>query len=317
MASHIARQVAARARTPAVPADVPILASKIAAPSVPDRAVPRPRITKLIAQGRRWCRLTVITAPAGAGKTTALALWAAAGPGTVAWITVDDWDNRPGIFWAHVVAALRRSGAAVPEVLHATRGQEAGHLFLPGLAAALAAQDPPVTLVLDDLHLLTCSKVLDGLDYILRNTGSGLRLVVSARTDPLPLHRYRLAGELTEIRVSDLAFTVAEAGLLLARYGCTLTADPLECLTQRTQGSAAGLRLTAVSMETHPDPDQFVTGLITDDSVLAGYLSAEVLNTQPPEVRDALQAPASWSRPAARRPPNGPEISRPREPWRP
>ncbi len=288
MASHIAKQVAARARRPAVRADVPTLASQITAPGVPDWAVPRPRITKLIAQGRRWCRLTVITAPAGAGKTAALALWAAAEPGTVAWITVDDCDNRPGIFWAHVVAALRRSGVAVPEALPATRGQQAGHLFLAGLAAALAAQDPPVTLVLDDLHLLTGPKVLDGLDYILRNTGSGLRLVVSARTNPLPLHRYRLAGELTEIRASDLAFTVAEAGLLLARHGCTLTADPLECLTRRTQGSAAGLRLAAVSMETHPDPDQFVTGLITDDSVLAGSLAAEVFNTQPPEVRDVL-----------------------------
>ena len=81
------------------------------------------------------------------------------------------------------------------------------------LAAALAAQDPPVTLVLDDLHLLTDPRVLDGLDYLLRNAGPGLRLVVSARMDPLlPLHRYRLAGELAEIRASDLAFSIAEAG---------------------------------------------------------------------------------------------------------
>jgi LuxR family transcriptional regulator, maltose regulon positive regulatory protein len=179
MASYIAKQLAARARRPAVPADVPILTSQITAPGVPDWAAPRPRITKLIAQGRRWCRLTVITAPAGAGKTTALVVWAAAAPGTVAWITVDVCDSRPGVFWAHVVAALRRSGVAVPEALRATHGREAGHLFLLGLAVALAAQDPPVTL---------------GLDYVLRNTGSGLRLVVSVRMDPLPLHRYRLAG---------------------------------------------------------------------------------------------------------------------------
>ena len=81
--------------------------------------------------------------------------------------------------------------------------------------------------------------MLDGLDYVLRNAGSGLRLVVAARMDPLPLHRYRLAGELTEIRASDLAFTVAEAGLLLARHGSTLPADSLECLTRRTEGWAA------------------------------------------------------------------------------
>ena len=88
-------------------------------------------------------------------------------------------------------------------------------MFLLRLAAALAAQNPPVTLVLDDFHLLTDPKVLDGLDFVLRNAGPGLRLVVSSRMDPLlPLHRYRLAGELTEIRASDLAFSIAEAGLL-------------------------------------------------------------------------------------------------------
>ena len=156
------------------------------------------------------------------------------------------------------------------------------------LAAALAAQDPPVTLVLDDLHLLTDRTVLDGLDYVLRNTGSGLRLLVAARMDPLPLHRYRLAGELAEIRASELAFTIAEAGELMARHGSTLTADSLECLTRRTEGWAAGLRLAAISMDTHPDPDQFVKELITDDSAVTGYLVAEVLNPQPPAVRDVL-----------------------------
>jgi ATP/maltotriose-dependent transcriptional regulator MalT len=162
-------------------------------------------------------------------------------------------------------------------------------VFLLRLASALAAQDPPVTLVLDDLHLLTDPKVLDGLDYLLRNAGPGLRLVVSARMDPLlPLHRYRLAGRLTEIRAGDLAFTVAEAGELLARHGHTLTADSLKCLTRRTEGWAAGLRLAAISMGTHPDPDQFARELITDDSALTGYLVEEVLNTQPPEVRDFL-----------------------------
>ena len=176
-----------------------------------------------------------------------------------------------------------------PAALPAARGREGDHVFLLGLAAALAAQDPPVTLVLDDLHLLTDPEVLDGLDYVLRNTGPGLRLVVAARMDPpLPLHRYRLAGELTEIRASDLAFTIAEAGLLLARHGSTLTADSLERLTRRTEGWAAGLRLAAISMGTHPDPDQFVTELITEDSALTGYLVEEVLNTQPPAVRDVL-----------------------------
>ncbi len=250
MATNGAVQVAAQARRPAVSAGVPILASKITAPSVPDWALPRPRITKLIARGTRWCPLTVLTAPAGARKTMALTLWAAARPGPVTWVCLDEYDNRPGVFWAYVVAALRQSGVAVPGALPAARGPDAGRVFLLWLASVLAGQDPPVTLVLDDLHLLTDPAVLDGLAYVLRNAGSGLRLVASARADPLPLHRYRLGGELTEIRASDLAFTTAEAGELLGRHGITLTADSIECLTRRTEGWAAGLRLAALSMGT-------------------------------------------------------------------
>jgi len=155
MTTQVARQAGARARRAAVYAGLPTLAAKITAPGVPDWALPRPRITKLIAQGRRWCPLTVVTAPAGVGKTMALALWAAAEPGPVAWASLDEFDNQPGIFWTYAVAALRRSGVAVPEALPAAaRGQAAGHIFVLRLAVALAAQGPPVTLVLDDLHLL-------------------------------------------------------------------------------------------------------------------------------------------------------------------
>ncbi len=288
MAAHVTKQATTRARRSAVSADVPILASKITPPGVPDWALPRPRITKLIAEGRRWCPLTVVTGPPGAGKTMALALWAAAEPGTVAWVGVDEFDNRPGVFWSYVVAALRRSGVALPAALPAARGPDAGHGFLLGLALARAGQDPPVTLVLDDLQRLTDPRLLDGLGYLLRNTGAGLRLVVSARMDPLPLHRYRLAGELTENRASDLAFSTADAGLLLGRHGRTMPADLVECLTRRTEGWAAGLRLAAISMGTHRDPDQFVTELITQDSVLTGYLVAEGLSTQSPEALDVL-----------------------------
>jgi LuxR family maltose regulon positive regulatory protein len=271
---------------------MPVLASKITAPGVPGWAVPRPRITRLIAEGTRWCPLTVVTGPAGAGKTMALALWAAAEPGPVAWVCLDDYDNRPGVFWSYVIAALRRAGISVPRALPtAARGQAADHLFLLRLASALAAQNPPVTLAVDDLHLLTEPRLLDGLDFVLRNVGTGLRLVVASRTDPLlPLYRYRLAGELAEIGASDLAFSTAEAGLLMAQHGSTLSADSLERLTRRTEGWAAGLRLAAISMDTHRDPDRFVTELITEDSALTSYLVEEVLNTQPPQVREVLLA---------------------------
>jgi LuxR family maltose regulon positive regulatory protein len=290
MATYAAEQVAAPASRPAASAGIPILASKITVPGVPDWTVPRPRITKLIAEGTRWCPLTVVTGPPGAGKTMALALWAAAEAGRVAWVSLDDYDNQPGVFWAYVAAALRRSGAAVPGTPFAPpRGRAADHAFVLRLASALAAQDPPVTLVIDDLHVLTEPAVCGELDFMLRNVGPALRVVISARADPLlPLHRYRLAGELTEIRGGDLEFSAAEAGLLMAQHGCTLPANSLECLTRRTEGWAAGLRLAAISMGSHPDPGRFVRELITEDSALTGYLVEEVLSTQPPEVREVL-----------------------------
>ena len=289
MATDMANQVSTRGRRSAVSADAPILASKITVPNVPGWAVQRPRITKLVVEGTRWCPLTVVTGPPGAGKTMALALWAAAETGTVAWVGLDEFDNRPAVFWSYVVAALRRVGVAAPKALRAIRQEAAYDGFLLRLTAALAAQDPPVTLVLDDLHLLTEPGVLKGLDFVLRNAGPGLRLVVASRMDPLlPLHRYRLAGQLTEIRAHDLAFSVDEAGALLAQHGGMLTADALASLTQRTEGWAAGLRLAAISLSAHPDPDQFVKELIAEDSALIGYLVDEVLDVQPPEIRDVL-----------------------------
>ena len=290
MATHGANRAATRTRRSAASIGDPILASKITAPGMPDWAVQRPRIHKLIAEGTRRSPLTVVTGPPGAGKTTALALWAAAEPGPVAWVTLDEYDDRPGVFWSHVLAALRRSGVSVPSALSAAPSvRAADHVFVLRVAAALAAQDPPVTLVLDDLHLLTDPKVLKALDFVLRNTGPGLRLAVCSRMDPpLALHRYRLAGQLTEIGPSDLAFSTAEAGLLLAQHTSKLSADAVVCLTRRTEGWAAGLRLAAISLAAHPDPDQFVTELIADDSALTGYLVEEVLNTQPPQVRDVL-----------------------------
>ena len=290
MAAYAANRAPTSTRRSTVLMGDPILTSKITAPDVPAWAVQRPRITGRIAEGTRWCPLTVVTGPAGAGKTMAVAMWAAAEADRVAWVCLDEFDNRPGAFWSYVVAALRRSGVAVPKTLQAIPQEPAGvDGFLLGLTALLAAQDLPLTLVLDDLHLLTEPGTLKGLDFMLRNAGSGLRVVVTSRMDPLlPLHRYRVAGQLTEIRADDLAFSAAEASLLLAQHGSTLPADWLESLTQRTEGWAAGLRLAAMSLGAHPDPGQFIKELLTEDSALICYLVDEVLNVQPPEVRQVL-----------------------------
>ncbi|MGH3277911.1 MAG: LuxR C-terminal-related transcriptional regulator, partial [Trebonia sp.] len=142
---------------------------------------------------------------------------------------------------------------------------------------------------LDELHCADDPELLGGLAYVLKNARPGLRLVGASRTDPpLPLHRYRLTGDLTEIRPRDLAFTVPEAARLMTQHGVTLPAASLADLAERSEGWAAGLRMAAMSMAGHPDPEQFVKSLIAEDSAITGYLVEEVLDTRPPGVRDLL-----------------------------
>jgi LuxR family transcriptional regulator, maltose regulon positive regulatory protein len=290
MAARTAAGLMGRART-SMDADISILRSKITMPAVPDWAVPRPRLDQLIAGGVQG-PLTALMGPPGIGKTLAMASWIAGNrsPSPVAWVTLDEFDNRPRVLWSHVMSALRGAGAAVPDVSWSAACVDTmDHEFLVRLAAAIAAAEPPVILILDDLHLLTERPALQGLTYLMRNAPQGLRVMVASRIDPLlPLHRFRLTGELTEIRVDQLAFSVPEAGLLMAQHDVALPQDALECLTQRAEGWAAGLRLAAISMHEHPDPEQFVKEFVAEDSPVVGYLVEEVLNAQPPRIRDLL-----------------------------
>jgi LuxR family maltose regulon positive regulatory protein len=210
--------------------------------------------------------------------------------GPVAWVTLDEFDNDPGVFWGYVVAALRRAGVAVPRAVSVRgRGEAAGRAFLLRIASALSDHHPPVTLVLDELHCVTDPALLSGLAYVLGSARPGLRLVGASRIDPpLPLHRYRLTGDLTEIRADDLAFTVPEAAQLMTRHGVSLSTESLAHLIESSEGWAAGLRMAAMSMADHPDPEQFVKNLITEDRAITGYLVKEVLDTRSADVRELL-----------------------------
>jgi len=274
---------AAQAELAPSPAD-DVLLSKTLPPACQEWVIRRARIDQRIAAAP----LTVVTGPPGAGKTTAAASWAAGTDGPVAWVTLDRYDSQWGVFWPAVVTALGCAGVEFGRPLPPP-GRTDNHPFLLRLAAELAVQDPPATLVLDDLHQITGHDLDDGLQYLIRNTRPGLRVVICSRADPvISLHHYRLAGELTEIRAAELAFSVAEARLLMARHGVTLPDGLLAQLTELNEGWAAGLRLAALSLRAEPDPGQLVRQFAAADGAVAGYLMDEVLNHQPARSRHLL-----------------------------
>jgi LuxR family maltose regulon positive regulatory protein len=254
--------------------------------------VPRRRLYALLDEGTQG-PLTLLAAPAGYGKTLLLASWAVtdrpAGP--VAWVTVGPDDAQPRSFWSHVLAALRETGVVPAGVPHPGLDPRlvAGHVFLRSLASRLAELPAPVVLVLDDLHEVSGQAVAGELRQLLRYAPPQLRLVVATRADPpLSLQRLRVAGQLSEIREAELAFTRSEAADLLTGQGIELSDGELDMLWQRTEGWAAGLRLAILTLREHPLPGRFVYELAGDGRVIAGYLLEEVLAVQPPELRAFL-----------------------------
>ena len=257
------------------------------------RPVTRQRLHGLLDVGTQG-PLTLLAAPAGYGKTLLLTSWAtgARPPGPVAWVRVGPGDDHPPRFWAHVLGALHRAGV-VPAggLLDRLNPQaEIGDGFLRQFVGGLfELRGPVVVVVLDDLHEATGPAVAGQLRFLLRHAPPQLRLVVASRADPpLALHRLRVAGQLSEIREADLAFTLEEARALLADHEVELSGAQLEMLWRRTEGWAAGLRLAALSLRAHPQPGRFVADLAGDDRAIAGYLVEEVLTAQPSELRAFL-----------------------------
>jgi LuxR family maltose regulon positive regulatory protein len=244
--------------------------------------------------------LTLVSAGAGAGKTVLLTEWAQQSPDRVVWLTLSPVDARPARFWRLLAAALRQAGAPSPV--------GAGHLaVLPADAIPLAVDpdrggrvspagpDAPghlvtaVTVVIDGAQLITDAGVLAALDRLIRGWGDGRRLVLLARSDPLlPLHRYRLAGLMRELRGADLAMTRPEVEAVLAAHGVTLLPHEFDRLVTSTEGWAAGIRLSAMRMEGKARPGEFVAELAVDQGSIGEYLLEEVLADQPESVRRML-----------------------------
>src|SRR5512142_2006328 len=263
----------------------PIMVAKLRVPVAPPWVVPRPRLSERLSSGVEG-PLTVVSAPAGSGKTVLVSSWVSGHrpPGTVVWISLDEQDSHPGVLWSYVLAGLGRAGLPVARV-GAPDGPDRS--VLSRLAACLAEQPRPVILILDNAQFLTGSAVPDGLDFLLRHAAPQLRVVLVGRIDPaLPLHRYRIAGSVTELRCDDLAFTAEEITSLLATHRMVLPGQVVTDIDRQTRGWAAGVRLAALGLQLRGGDHEGY--LLDDDGTIADYFVAEVLDAQLPEVRDFL-----------------------------
>ncbi|MEU9113007.1 LuxR C-terminal-related transcriptional regulator [Streptomyces sp. NPDC048483] len=273
------------------PSGDPLLAAKAALPAVPRQAVRRQRLLDRLTEGTAG-PLTLITGPAGAGKTTLAAEWARAGsaPGPVVWLTAEYDDRAPGVFWAYVLEALSRHRIVLPEEVGRPGSADfVDHSLLARLASALAHLHRPVVLMLDGLDRVPVREVASGLDFVLNHAGPQLRLVLISRVDPLlPLHRYRAEGRIREIRGADLAFTRQETVQLLRGHGLGRYEESADALLARTEGWAAGLRLCALEMQRADDPAGFARSFAASQSALADYLLTEVFDAQPAATQDLL-----------------------------
>ena len=233
--------------------------------------------------------VVLVCAPAGSGKSVLVRSWAEAeGLGDrVAWVSVDPGEPDGQRFWLAVIDALARVAATVEKVAPAPNFR--GEVVVERLLSELRSLQELVVLVIDDLHELRSMEALEWLGMFLARLPSQLLVVLATREDPrLGLHRLRLTGALTELRGPDLAFSPEEARELLetAEVGLSGAAEAL--LYERTEGWAAGLRLAAISLAGHPDPERFVTEFSGSERTVAGYLLAEVLQRQPADVRELL-----------------------------
>jgi LuxR family transcriptional regulator, maltose regulon positive regulatory protein len=265
-----------------------LLASKLHIPAPRPRFVPRPHLMDRIHAGLRG-KLTLIAAPAGFGKTTLLSEWRATTAGShtpVAWVSLDADDNDSGRFWAYVIAALEMVYPAMgisALALLRSRQPPPMNAIVTSLINAITPIPIDAVLVLDDYHLITTPTIHAAVSFLLDHLPPQLHLVMLTRADPpLPLTRLRTRGELTELRAADLRFTAGEAAAFLTDVmGLLLTSDQVAALELRTEGWVAGLQLTALALQNHPDPTGFVAAFSGSHRFVVDYLVEEVLARLP------------------------------------
>ncbi len=260
-----------------------------AAPAVRDGVVARPGLFERLAAAGR---VTEVSAPPGSGKTFLLRSWIAGASlaERAAWVAVQGEERDPQRFWLSVFGALRDTVAGSKLVRPLTAAPDLdGWAVVERLLTDLGGLEDRVWLVIDDVHELRSPEALRQLELLIMRGPAELRFVLVSRHDlRLGLHRLRLEGDLTEIRAADLRFTRDEAKALFEAAGIPLSDPALGLLYERTEGWVAGLRLAALSLAGHPDPDRFAAEFSGSERTVAEYLLAEVLDRQSEPVRRLL-----------------------------
>jgi LuxR family maltose regulon positive regulatory protein len=270
------------------------LTTKIYTPPPRPNLVERPRLIARLNEGLHLGhKLTLISAPAGFGKTTLLSEWVTESERPVAWLSLDEGDNDPAQFLTYLVTALQRAEADLGQgLLDALRAPQRPPIktLLTSLINQIDALDDELILVLDDYHLITNQSIHEALGFLLDHLPRNLHLVVATRADPpLPLARLRGRGQLTELRQADLRFTPKEAAAFLERVsGLHLETEQIAALEERTEGWITGLQLAALSMRGRENVSGFVSAFAGSHRYVLDYLTEEVLQRRPEDVRDFL-----------------------------
>ena len=270
----------------------PILTTKLYTPSPRPELVVRPRLLERLNAGLHH-KLTLISAPAGFGKTTLVSDWLASCEREVAWLSLDEADSDPKRFLTYLLAALQTIEASLFAGVMASLASPqspATETILTMLLNEMDRVENKLIFVLDDYHLVDAKEVDDMLTFLLEHLPSHLHLVITTREDPqLPLPRLRARDQLTELRASDLRFMPHEAADFLNRMmDLSLSAEEVESLESRTEGWVAGLQLAALSVQARDSRSEFIKSFAGDNRYVVDYLVEEVLQRQSREVKDFL-----------------------------
>ncbi len=270
----------------------PILTTKLYIPAARSKVVRRPRLIERLNAGLQG-KLTIISAPAGFGKTTLVSDWIGSCGRSIAWLSLDEADNDATRFLTYVIVALQTIKTDIGEsILGALQSSQPPltESILTSLLNEFSASTNNYILVLDDYHVIDTKPVNDLLGFLLDHLPPQLHLVITTREDPsFPLPRLRARGQLTELRAADLRFTAAEAAEFLNEVmNLNLSAEDIDALETRTEGWIAGLQLAAISMQGHKDTSSFINSFTGSHRFVLDYLLEEVLHQQPESVKTFL-----------------------------